>query len=922
MGMGKLDCKVFSIVIFTISALLFAGTAQYATAGGGCLDLSVSDGDAFIEWTCEDLEDFIFHGVDYLSETEVHICLESADECNNEYLDGDIHFAMNFISGIANEAANTITLVYELNDVEVEIVYTLEQISAFVAQVTHDYTISLTDVEEGSMFDSIKFIHTTDADVDIDDDGSYPSETIEFDASTRTLVYTGESGIRYEVESQDDIDWVGICDQENGEEDECELYDPQVIAGHLSLPPGVDVPPGDFEDWGTGLEYDFDLAYDDVTEVTLQVIERIVIPSVSTPGDTYVVMGNCCDEDGEDGPQDGSLATANLDTGVLTQVGGDIANQVNEAGGLSGLAIDSFGRFYVTAVDGGFEADLARVDENGAVLNNIGQTSVDDTYDVKPRDLSFQPETDVLFGVGKVQEGGGGDNDLFTIDTSDASVEILGAIEGSVDNIRGIAFDPTDGTLYGVNCSLYTLSLTGSATLVTDLHRCYDGLGIDSLGQIFGTEEGFDSLHLIDPSDGSDITVAGAGLNPSDVDFIVTKEIAEVHCDTEFEWGFESWPELGYRDGGGECHITYTDGSEKFVEVLVYGEFGVDSEDFPLVDIEGTFHMALDEDEIDGIWITEEGLVDYAAVSEVFGDYLIDTTGTAESMGIFGDLSGCDVETTGEGVGLFSGEAERSVWIVCSITPTMTNDDAGGPYPRPHLGDGRYGGGHDDGFCMGLKCIDVRNNYFNHFPETNVNQGTTQTFSLLVSCQRGADTCIHASIGGALPDSTFYDTRWDASLDKNIMTGEWTLTVTNDYGEIGTVTGTVQEVGDTFIQVTFNIQFLIPGSVGTHEGEGDPHANNRHLHVTLWDNQRGMSNYIFNDGMFVEDIYTYPQAETLFEPALEYEPLCLNEDSKKRHTCAFDMVRDWTIKQAEEKLQEMYDQRGQDMDSYDESEQN
>lgn len=83
-----------------------------------------------------------------------------------------------------------------------------------------------------------------------------------------------------------------------------------------------------------------------------------------------------------------------------------------------------------------------------------------------------------------------------------------------------------------------------------------------------------------------------------------------------------------------------------------------------------------------------------------------------------------------------------------------------------------------------------------------------------------------------------------------------------------------------------------------------------------------MSNYIFNEGMYVDDLYAYPEIEMSFESPLQYEPLCLNEDSTKRNTCAFDMVRDWTIKQAEETLRQMHGEKGTDMDSYDESEQN
>jgi hypothetical protein len=56
---------------------------------------------------------------------------------------------------------------------------------------------------------------------------------------------------------------------------------------------------------------------------------------------------------------------------------------------------------------------------------------------------------------------------------------------------------------------------------VTDLEQCYDGLGIDTDGQIFATTDGRaeSSLHLINPEDGSDVLVAGEEENPSDVDF-------------------------------------------------------------------------------------------------------------------------------------------------------------------------------------------------------------------------------------------------------------------------------------------------------------------------------------------------------------------------------------------------------------------
>ena len=225
-------------------------------------------------------------------------------------------------------------------------------------------------------------------------------------------------------------------------------------------------------------------------------------------------------------------------------------------------------------------------------------------------------------------------------------------------------------------------------------------------------------------------------------------------------------------------------------------------------------------------------------------------------------------------------------------------------YQDPNLGDVRHGEGHDNGFCMNQNCINV-DGFFNHFPETIVPQGSTQTFSLLINCPRGVDTCNHATIEGVLPDSDFYDEQWGVTLDRQPRSDDWDMTVNNPYGEIGEVTTTVQEVGQSFLSVSYNIEFLIPGSIGTPDGIRVPHENNRFLHVTVWDSNRGISNYIFNEGVYIDDIYAYPKVETSYDVPLEIEKLCLNENANKRYTCAFDKVREWTIKNGEKALLEI-----------------
>jgi len=263
-----------------------------------------------MEWTCEDLTVFSFFGIDHNDETEVHLCgdfFELGEEllvkCSNTNLDGDIHNeSLSYVSGSSNEAANTITLNYESFQVTegsntrltVQIVMTLEQVSATVAEVTHNYSITICneDVEDCHIF--LKFIHSTDADVDPTPDGSDSGGNenfIEYDASSEKLTYS-EGGILYEVQvdsiaSSTALDRVGICDEITEGGDECELLT-QPTAGQLTLFPDADVPLTGPGDWDTGLEFDFTLGHvsgegSGPLSHEITVIERIILPSGAPP---------------------------------------------------------------------------------------------------------------------------------------------------------------------------------------------------------------------------------------------------------------------------------------------------------------------------------------------------------------------------------------------------------------------------------------------------------------------------------------------------------------------------------------------------------------------------------------------------------------------------------------------------------------
>ena len=291
----KLDFKVLSLAIFTVSTLMLFGTAQYASAGGvevpevcdrgGPTSLSVSDGDATITWSCDDkdLTEFSFYDVDHLSENEVHLCIESTGDgdfgdCTDDNLDNDLSFFDDFVFA-KEKVGDVIHVRYRFSDLELDIFYAVEQISLTVAELTITYEMETCCGDD----EEIKFFHTTDADVDASSD----DDIIEYDGAG-TVTFS-DGGVTYEViatglEINDDVldsplpDFVGICDQDTDPaDDECQL-DGQPTDGHLTLNPNTTFGPTGPGNWESAFEYDLDVFYLDDTEI--EIIERIDLGSV------------------------------------------------------------------------------------------------------------------------------------------------------------------------------------------------------------------------------------------------------------------------------------------------------------------------------------------------------------------------------------------------------------------------------------------------------------------------------------------------------------------------------------------------------------------------------------------------------------------------------------------------------------------
>ncbi len=462
--------------------------------------------------------------------------------------------------------------------------------------------------------------------------------------------------------------------------------------------------------------------------------------------------------------------------------------------------------------------------------------------------------------------------------------------DDDIEKGNGLAVDPTTDTLWAlleIDCEdcegrqLVTIDpATGLATIIGDTGDNFAGIAFDSAGNLFGvTGDGADvgeTLFTLSKTDGSATELCELG-NGNDGEVIAFN-----FNDGQMYHG-SGRLDINNLGDGGPIFETVNLGSCATQQIILSGDIEEEEEEFIALTFgadENVFFMA-DLDEI-----------------------LFSISANPGEVSEIGDL---DHASKGLAFVPFSEE-------ITIVLPIPTGSSGSITIQDPNLGDIGTGEGHENGFCMNQNCINV-DGFFNHFPEKIIAQGSTEAFTILVNCPRGENTCNHIEIAGTLPDADFYDYRWAATVDRIQGTDNWDLTTTNPFEEIGEVSVTVQPIGNSFVSATFNIPFLISGSVGTPDGIGDPQVNNRHLHVTVWDNKGGISNYIFNDGVYVEDIYAYPQADTSFDAPLEYEELCLNENSNKRYTCAFDKVKDWTIKNAEEKLKEIYADNNYNIDS-------
>jgi hypothetical protein len=224
--------------------------------------------------------------------------------------------------------------------------------------------------------------------------------------------------------------------------------------------------------------------------------------------------------------------------------------------GLAGVATNSAGRIFASTGVNKQNPDTGpRLIEinptTGAMLKDIGRLRVATSENCFIGDLSFQPGTDVLYGVLAENSDGGGctwqgstetGGVLVTVNTSNATVTIIGRDPSLGNSNGGLAFHP-NGTLYFTPCwiddsRLITLNPANAAILSSrdmDAGSCYMGLAArPSDGTLFASynwENGWDPYVLV--------TLNPANGNATLVGHTYTSVIHDLTFTDAIEVGFE-----------------------------------------------------------------------------------------------------------------------------------------------------------------------------------------------------------------------------------------------------------------------------------------------------------------------------------------------------------------------------------------------
>jgi hypothetical protein len=215
-------------------------------------------------------------------------------------------------------------------------------------------------------------------------------------------------------------------------------------------------------------------------------------PAGAVAGTCYAVTGVV------DGAR---LFTIDLSTGATTLIG-----PVAGAYALPAVAVGPAGQLWAANLD----PSLYHVGAFDASFDSLGIMS---GYEIQAMECD---ENGILYGMDTLNR------QLVTIDPATAAVTVIAPVG---DDLSGMAFDPTDGTLYAsssgeadVRDAVFTVDkVTGATTLVgqTGLGGAIPGLCFDDAGQLYAVKGGGNRLNdllAIDKATGGATVIGSTGL--------------------------------------------------------------------------------------------------------------------------------------------------------------------------------------------------------------------------------------------------------------------------------------------------------------------------------------------------------------------------------------------------------------------------
>jgi len=174
------------------------------------------------------------------------------------------------------------------------------------------------------------------------------------------------------------------------------------------------------------------------------------------------------------------------------------------------------------------------------------------------------------------------------------------------------------------------------------------------------------------------------------------------------------------------------------------------------------------------------------------------------------------------------------------------------------------------------------------------------TISNVIHCDKGVQYCNYIAVGFMALTDDFNNPVMTVSASKDHL-GDWSIdwydpeNYISDPGDVTPtdITFVPQIIDNKLLGTSFTIDFK------------NKDTGQLKLGIQVRDSHHGVRNFFFNEGVEFLDADAYPYVETVFEESIKVTPLCINPQSHDRDSCGFDLVQDWTQKNAQDMLNDM-----------------